>query len=121
MRRHSSGRARTGLREPGAPSRSVSIQTETFSVCFQATGFADDVCHFGKVVFFLRWGEWDRAVQSGNADDGAVEIIEGFFVDDGGDFAGEASRAGVLVEDDDFVRLLYCLGDGFAVERRDGA
>ena len=53
--------------------------------------------------------------------DGAVEVIEGFFIDDGGDFSGEASGAGVLVENDDFVGLLDRLGDGFAVERGDGA
>jgi hypothetical protein len=72
-------------------------------------------------VIFLRRGEWDSGVEAGDADDGAVEIVEGFFVDDGGDFSGEASGAGVLVEDDDFVGLLYGLRDGFAVERGEGA
>jgi hypothetical protein len=42
-----------------------------------------------------------------DADDGAVEIVESFFVDDGGNFAGEASGAGVLVQDDDLVGLLH--------------
>ena len=69
----------------------------------------------------LRRRERNRGVEAGDADDGAVEIVEGFFVDDGGDFSGEASGAGVLVEDDDLVRLLHGLRDGFAVERGDGA
>src|ERR1700685_4594649 len=72
-------------------------------------------------MLLLRRREWDRRIQTGDADDGAVEIVEGFFVDNGGDFTGEASGAGVLVQDDDFVRLLYRLRYGFAVERGDGA
>ena len=55
----------------------------------------------------LRRGKRDGAVEAGDADDRAVEIAEGFFVDDGGDFSCEASSTGVLVEDDDFIRLLY--------------
>ena len=85
-------------------------------VRFQAAGFADYVCYFRQVVLFLRRRERDGAVEAGDADDGAVEIVEGFFVDDGGDFSGEASGAGVLVEDDDFVGLLYRGGDGFAID-----
>ena len=69
----------------------------------------------------MRRRERNGRIQAGDADDGAVEVVEGFFVDDGGDFAGEASGAGVLVEDDDFVCLLYGLRDRFAIERGDGA
>ena len=90
-------------------------------VRFQAAGFADYVFYFRQVVMFLRRRKWDCGVEACDADDGAVEIVEGFFVDDGGDFSGEASGAGVLVEDDDFVCLLHRLRDGFAVERGDGA
>ena len=57
--------------------------------------------------------------QAGNSDDGTIEVIERLFVDDGGDFAGEASSARVLVQDNHFVRLPHSLRDGFAVERRD--
>src|ERR1700735_1467437 len=85
------------------------------SIRFQAARVADYVFYFGEVVFFLRRRERDGRVEACDADDGAVEIVEGFFVDDGGDFAGEASGAGVFVEDDDFVRLLYCCCDGFAI------
>ncbi len=67
-------------------------------------------------MFFLWGGEGDGAVESGDADDGAVEVVERLLINDGSDFSGEASGAGVLVEDDDFVRLLYCGCDGFAVD-----
>src|SRR4051812_16662791 len=69
----------------------------------------------------LRRGERDGGIQAGDADYGTVEVVEGFFVDDGGDFSGEASSAGVLVEDDDFVCLLHGLSDGFAIDRDQGA
>ena len=69
----------------------------------------------------LRRGEWDRGIEPGDADDGAVEIVEGFFVDDGGEFAGDASGAGVFVQEDDFVGLAHGLRDGFAVERGERA
>ena len=68
-------------------------------------------------MMFLRRRKWNRGVQSCDADDGAVEIIEGFFIDDGCDFSGEASGTRVLVKDDDFVRLLHGLRDGFAIDR----
>jgi hypothetical protein len=70
---------------------------------------------------FLRRGERNGGVQTSDADDGAVEVVEGLFVNDGGDFARKAAGAGVLVEDDDLVCLLHGLRDGLAVERRDGA
>ena len=72
-------------------------------------------------MLFLRRREWDRRVKARNADDGAVEIIESFFVDDGGNFTGEASGAGMLVQDNHLVCLLHRLRDGFAIEWRDGA
>ena len=36
----------------------------------------------------LRRGERDGGIQAGDADYGTVEVVEGFFVDDGGDFSG---------------------------------
>ena len=84
-------------------------------VRFQAAGFADYVFHFRQVVMLLGWRKRDGRVEAGDADDGAIEVVEGFFVDDGGDFSGDASRAGVLVEDDDFVRLFYGCCDRFAI------
>src|ERR1700704_4896977 len=86
------------------------LETETLPFCdlgsirLQSAGFADHIAHLWQVVFFLRRGERDGGVQSSDADDGAVEIIESLFVDDGGDFARQASGAGMLVEDDDLVR-----------------
>src|SRR5579864_8471174 len=91
------------------------------SVSLQATGFANYVLQLRQVVMFLRRRERDRGVEACDADDGAVEIVEHLFIYDGGDFASQASGAGVFVQDDDLVRLLHRLYDGFAVERRDGA
>src|SRR5580658_5530803 len=114
MRRRNLGRAGNGSRESDVPSRSVTTGAP-HSIRFQAARFADYVFRFGEVVFFLRRRERDGRVEACDADDGAVEIVESFFVDDGGDLAGEASGAGVFVEDDDFVCLLYGCCDGFAI------
>src|ERR1700683_3380194 len=69
------------------------------SIGYQPAGFADYICDLGQVVLFLRRGGRYGGIQLLGADDGAVEIVEGFFIDDGGDFAGEASGAGVFVQD----------------------
>src|ERR1700686_2446912 len=90
------------------------------SIRFQAAGFADYVFHFRQVVMFLRWGKRDRGVQSGDADDGAVEIVECFLINDDCDFSRQAAGAGVLVQDDNFVGRLDGLRDGLPVQRRDG-
>ncbi len=87
---------------------------------FQLASLADHVAYFGQIVLLLRRGERNGGIEARDADNGAIEIVKGFFIDDGGDFSGEASCAGVLVEDDDFVCFLHGLRDGFAVERRDG-
>src|ERR1700683_1770810 len=91
------------------------------SIRFQLARLADHIFNLGEVVQFLRWGKRDRGIQASNANDGAVEIVKRFFVDDGCDFACEAAGARVLVKEDDFVGLLHSLRDGFAVERGDRA
>ncbi len=87
----------------------------------QAAGFANQVAYFGQKKFLLRRRERHRRIERGDADDGAVEIVERLFVDDGGDLSRQASGAGVLVKDDDRVSLLDGRGDSIAIERRDGA
>jgi hypothetical protein len=67
------------------------------SICFQAACFPDYLFQFWQVVMLLWRRERDRGVQACDADYGAIEVIEGFFVDDGSDLSGEASGAGVLV------------------------
>src|SRR5205807_107909 len=57
----------------------------------------------------------------GDTDDGAVQIVETFFVDDGGDLAGDAAGLGVLVQDDDLVRAAHTGDDGGAIEREQRA
>jgi len=91
------------------------------SICLQLAGFANYVAYLGQGMFFLRRGERDGGVEACDADYGAVEIVEGFFVDDGGNFASQASGARVLVQDNDFVGFLHGLRNGFAIQRRDGA
>jgi len=87
----------------------------------QAARFPDHVAHFGQEKFLLRRREWNGRVERGEAHDWAVEVVEGVFVDDGGDFSGEASGARVLVKNNDFVGLLHGGDDCLAIERRDGA
>src|ERR1700723_3178713 len=91
------------------------------SVSVQAASFADEVGNFGQKKFFLRRRKWDGGVGRGDPDDWAIEIVEGFFVDDGGNFSGQSASARVLVKDDYFVRLLHRRGNRLAIERRDCA
>ena len=72
-------------------------------------------------MMLLRRGERDRGVQAGDADYGAIQIVEGFFVDDGGDFSRQAAGAGVFVKDDHLVCLLDGLRDCPAVNRNQRA
>jgi hypothetical protein len=58
------------------------------SVSLQFSSFADYIFYFRQIVLLLRWREWDCRVQSRDADDGAVKIIEGFLVKDCADLAG---------------------------------
>src|SRR5258708_32256870 len=91
------------------------------SIRLEPAGLADHVARLRQVVFFLRRGERNSGVQSSDTDDGAVEIIESLFVDDGCDLTSQASRAGVLVQNDDLARLPHGLRDGFAIEWRDSS
>src|SRR4051812_33431271 len=61
------------------------------SIGLQTARFADYVFDLRKIMMFLRRGERDGGVEASDADDGAIEIVESFFVDDGGYFSGEAS------------------------------
>ena len=90
-------------------------------VRLQSAGLENYIFQLGQIVVLLRRRERDRRVQAGDADDGTIEVIEGFFVDDGGNLAREPSRARVLVQDDDLVRFLHCLRDRFAIQRGEGA
>ena len=58
------------------------------SVRFQSASFSKDIAYLWQIVLFLWWRERDGRVEAGDADDGPVEIVEGFFIDDGGDLAG---------------------------------
>src|SRR5215468_9016287 len=75
------------------------------SVRFQAARFSDNILQLRQIVMLLGRGEWDSGIQAGNADDRSVEVVEGFFIDDGCDFSGEASGAGVLVKENHLVGL----------------
>src|SRR5208283_4458767 len=84
------------------------------SVGVQAARFADQVGNFGQEESLLRRRKRNGRVERREADNRAVEIVEGFFVNDRGDFSGQSSGARVLMEDDHFVGLLHGGGDRFA-------
>ena len=65
----------------------------------------------------MRWRERNRGVLRGDADDGTVEVVEHFFINDSCDFTSEAAGAHVLVQQNDFVGFANRVGDCFAVER----
>src|SRR5262249_15903860 len=79
------------------------------------------ILHLGQEEMLERRRERDRLIERRDADDGAVKILKGFFIDDRGDLAGKTTGLGVLVEKNDFVGLLHGLNDGRAIERRERA
>ena len=76
--------------------------------------------HLPGLVEIGREGD-GRDVRAGDAEDGAVEVFEGFFADDGGKFGAQAHGLFVLVHDQNFVGLAYGIKVGFLVERGEGA
>src|SRR5579864_8823189 len=93
------------------------LQVTDQSVRVQPARFFDNVPQLGQEMFLLRRREWDRRIQSGDADDWRVEIVESFLVNDGGDFSSDAAGSRVLVQKNDFVGFPDCLDDSFAIER----
>ena len=71
----------------------------------------------GEEGFLERGSVGDGRVERSDADERAIEIVEGFFEEDGGDFAGDAAGFGVFVNDQAFVGFLDGIEDGFFVER----
>jgi len=81
----------------------------------------DNVTHLGQKKFLLRGRERNWRILRCEANNGAVEVIEGFLVDDCADLAGDTSGANVFMQEDNLIRLANGLGDGLAVERREGS
>src|SRR6267378_7032099 len=94
------------------PRKSVSVET---------TSLTHQIGNFGQKELLLRRRKWNRRIERRQTDDGAIEIVERFFVNDRGNFSGQTSGARVFVQNDDFVGLLYGGGNRLAIERRDRA
>ena len=62
-------------------------------------------------MFLLRRREWDRRIQSGDADDWRVEIVESFLVNDGGDFSSDAAGSRVFMQKNDFMEIFEVMKD----------
>src|SRR5664279_1139043 len=77
------------------------------SVSVQAPRLTHQVGNFGEEELLLRRRKWNRRVERRQPDNGSIEIVECLFVDDRGNFSGQPSSARVLVQNDDFVGLLY--------------
>src|ERR1700675_2139656 len=93
------------LRSAGQPKAALPTWPvmATTSICFQPACFPQHVAYLGQEVFLLRRRERHGRILGGDTHDGAVEIVESFFIDDGSDFAGEPSGAGVFVQNDDLA------------------
>src|SRR5205807_3198502 len=89
------------------------------SVSVQATSLTHQIGNFGQEKLLLRWRKRNWRIERRQADDGTIEVVERFFVNDRGNFSGQTSGARVFVQDDDFVGLLYGGGNRLAIERRD--
>ncbi len=88
------------------------------SVGEEFAGFADHVPDLGQKIFLLRWREGHRGVERGEANNRAVEMVERFFIDNGGDFSGNPAGAHIFVHDHDLVGAAHGFGDGVAIEWR---
>src|ERR1700676_1017080 len=91
------------------------------SVSVQATSLTHQIGNFGQEKLLLRRRKRNRRIERRQPDNGTIEIVECFFVNDRGNFSGQTSGARVLVQNDYFVGLLYGGGDRLLVERRDSA
>ena len=69
----------------------------------QGFGGGENFLGVGEEGFLERRRVGHRRVERGDADKRAVEIVEGFFAEDGGDFAGDAAGFGVFVDDQALV------------------
>src|SRR5262245_49466995 len=67
------------------------------------------ILHLRQEEMFERRRERDGRIERRNANDGTVKILEGLFIDNGGDLAGKTTGLGVFVEKNDFVGLLHTL------------
>jgi hypothetical protein len=71
--------------------------------------------------FFERRGVRHGSVEGSDSDKRAIEIVKGFFAENGSDFAGDAASFGVFVNNQAFIGFLHGLEDGFLVEGEKGA
>src|SRR6267378_1227691 len=78
-------------------------------------GSGEDFLGVGEEGFFKCWRVGDGRVEGSDAEDRTVEVVEGFFEEDGGDFSGDASGFGVFVDDEAFVGFADGLKNGFLV------
>jgi len=75
----------------------------------------------GEEGFLERRSVRDGCVERCDADEGPVEIVEGFFGKDGGDFTRNASGFGVFVDDQALIGFSHGVENGFFVERHERA
>src|SRR5579864_8478946 len=97
------------------------LQVTNQSVRVQPARLFDNIPQLRQKAFLLWRREWDRRVQSGDADDRRVQIVESFLINDGRDFSCDASGPRIFVQQDEFVCFFDRLRDGFAVEGRQGS
>src|SRR6266403_3130123 len=92
---------------------------ERLSVSVQTTSLTHQVRDFGQEKLLLRRRKRNWRIERRQADDGTIEIVKRFFVNDRGNFSGQTSGARVFVQNDHFVGLLNGGGNRLAIERRD--
>jgi len=83
----------------------------------ESFGGGKDFLGVGEEGFLERGSVRDWGVEGSDADERAVEIVEGFFEEDGGNFAGDATGLGVFMNDEALIGFLDGSEDGFFVER----
>src|SRR5579872_4179123 len=91
------------------------------SVRLEAARLTNHVRDLGQKVVFQRRRERHRRVTRDDAHDGSVQVIEDFFIYDGGNFSSDAAGARVLVQDNDLVGVAHRGGNGLAIQRQQGA
>jgi hypothetical protein len=87
----------------------------------EAEDAGDDAVHVGDLLLLDRGRVDGRGVHGADAQDGSIELVEGFFLDDSGDVAADGAVGALFLDDQHAVGFGDGAQDGVHVEGADGA
>jgi hypothetical protein len=86
-----------------------------------AQNLGDDIRRPGQLALLEFRAVNGRCIQSADSEDGSVEVIEAFLLNEAGDLGSNAAEGFVFFHDHGTMRFAHGVEDGFLVERSDGA